>query len=254
MKATHFGECQLCGRQQKLPNGRMSIHGYAVQWSQFVGTCPGSKHLSYERSADLLSPAAVRADERAAFLLEAAAGLDASNSLLVSWRRELPRVSRRDDRKYSNERVELVDDTSKDYPCAVFAFEGKTYNAYAEFGIFGCALSVAKGLRERAARGLRQEAANHREYAAWARARAAAWKLADLQPVPPEAVDQLRMGLEFREGTQGWTLLVPVMVRYGFRGEVRDGWTCRRESDSKVFDLSSMRIRKAIKAAAEVVA
>jgi hypothetical protein len=53
-KATHRGECQICGRFQKLPNGRLSTHGYTVQWNMFQGTCPGSGELPYEQSCDLI--------------------------------------------------------------------------------------------------------------------------------------------------------------------------------------------------------
>ncbi len=52
IKATHFGECQLCGRQQKLPGGLMAKHGYTVEWSMFQGVCPGSHFQPYEKSKD----------------------------------------------------------------------------------------------------------------------------------------------------------------------------------------------------------
>ena len=41
MKATHDGECQLCGRMQKLPDGRLAKHGYTTRWGFFQGVCPG---------------------------------------------------------------------------------------------------------------------------------------------------------------------------------------------------------------------
>jgi len=53
-KATHNGECQLCGRQQKLPSDVLSKHGYTVEWGFFNGTCPGSGHKSFELSCDLI--------------------------------------------------------------------------------------------------------------------------------------------------------------------------------------------------------
>lgn len=52
-KATHYGECQVCGRNQKLPNGKLSIHGYTVDWNCFMGTCPGSHNLPWELSCDM---------------------------------------------------------------------------------------------------------------------------------------------------------------------------------------------------------
>jgi len=56
--ATHYGECQLCGHTQKLPGGGfLSLHGYTKQWGFFAGTCPGSRHLPYEQSTDLIEGA-----------------------------------------------------------------------------------------------------------------------------------------------------------------------------------------------------
>lgn len=52
MKATHYGECQLCGRQQKAPGALLAKHGYTVEWSCFNGVCPGSGHLPFEVSKD----------------------------------------------------------------------------------------------------------------------------------------------------------------------------------------------------------
>ena len=52
--ATHFGTCQICGRYQKLPNGRLSKHGYTVQWGFFQGVCHGANGLPFEQSTDLI--------------------------------------------------------------------------------------------------------------------------------------------------------------------------------------------------------
>lgn len=53
-KATHYGICQACGAEQKLPNGMLSNHGYRVQWDYFEGTCKGSKKLPFELSCDYI--------------------------------------------------------------------------------------------------------------------------------------------------------------------------------------------------------
>jgi len=52
IKATHKGECQLCGKRQLLPGDRLSLHGYAVKWKMFQGQCNGSQDLPYELSCD----------------------------------------------------------------------------------------------------------------------------------------------------------------------------------------------------------
>lgn len=69
--ATHKGCCQICGRGQKLPGGRLSRHGYTVQWGFFAGICPGSGHLPFEQSKDLIEDANASA-------LKEASRLDAS--------------------------------------------------------------------------------------------------------------------------------------------------------------------------------
>jgi len=53
-KATHAGHCQACGRLQKLPGGRLSLHGYTVTHGFFSGTCRGAKEQPFEESCDLI--------------------------------------------------------------------------------------------------------------------------------------------------------------------------------------------------------
>jgi hypothetical protein len=52
--ATHSGHCQACNSLQKLPNGKLSLHGYTVGHGFFSGICPGSKELPYEKSHALI--------------------------------------------------------------------------------------------------------------------------------------------------------------------------------------------------------
>jgi len=53
-KATHSGTCQICGCHQKLPNGKLSKHGYTTRWGFFEGVCDGAHHLPFEQSTDLI--------------------------------------------------------------------------------------------------------------------------------------------------------------------------------------------------------
>lgn len=48
-KAKFEGTCQGRGSFQKLPDGRLSNHGYTVDWGFFQGTCRGSKELPFEQ-------------------------------------------------------------------------------------------------------------------------------------------------------------------------------------------------------------
>lgn len=54
MKATHKGTCQACGSTQRLPNDKLSNHGYTVKWDMFQGVCQGSKELPFEKSCALI--------------------------------------------------------------------------------------------------------------------------------------------------------------------------------------------------------
>lgn len=54
-KATHTGECQICGNTQKLPSGRLSQHGYTVDNGWFNGICQGARELPFEQSKDLIA-------------------------------------------------------------------------------------------------------------------------------------------------------------------------------------------------------
>lgn len=52
--ATHSGTCQCCGHFQKLPNGRLSKHGYTKEWGFFDGICLGAGHLPFEQDISLI--------------------------------------------------------------------------------------------------------------------------------------------------------------------------------------------------------
>lgn len=54
MKATHQGHCQICGSVQKLPDGRLSKHGYTTKWGFFSGVCSGAGYLPFERDISLI--------------------------------------------------------------------------------------------------------------------------------------------------------------------------------------------------------
>jgi hypothetical protein len=51
-KATHTGECQICGNTQALPSGLLSKHGYTVNWGFFHGVCSGHGKQPFELSCD----------------------------------------------------------------------------------------------------------------------------------------------------------------------------------------------------------
>lgn len=76
--ATHMGTCQLCGHFQKLPGGKLSVHGYTKQWGFFAGTCPGSRYLPFEVSVDRIEMAIADHTRAAAALRVSAAEVETS--------------------------------------------------------------------------------------------------------------------------------------------------------------------------------
>lgn len=66
MKATHSGSCQCCGSQQKLPNDRLSKHGYTVEYGWFNGVCRGAGHEPFEVSCKLIETFIKQAEEHKA--------------------------------------------------------------------------------------------------------------------------------------------------------------------------------------------
>ena len=52
-KATNSGECQVCGKQHKLPRGMLAKHGYTVEHHFFNGVCQGSGSLPFEQDKTL---------------------------------------------------------------------------------------------------------------------------------------------------------------------------------------------------------
>jgi hypothetical protein len=53
-KSTHQGHCQVCGRPQMLPGGKLSKHGYTKRWGFFSGVCSGADHLPFEQDISLI--------------------------------------------------------------------------------------------------------------------------------------------------------------------------------------------------------
>ena len=54
MKAEVRGTCQACFLVQKLPNGKISLHGYERPGDGYImGDCEGSYHLPYEQSCEV---------------------------------------------------------------------------------------------------------------------------------------------------------------------------------------------------------
>lgn len=75
--ATHSGHCQACGSLQKLPKGRLSLHGYKILGGFFSGVCRGAKHEPFEVSCTLIET----------FIAEAKIALKGVQAEQAYWRR-----------------------------------------------------------------------------------------------------------------------------------------------------------------------
>lgn len=120
-KATHSGECQVCGSRQLLPNGRLSKHGYTVRWGFFSGTCTGSDELPFEQSIGLIltaienAEAAKRDEIKTAAALKALPAADATMGWITLYHKATwDRGNRKGSYKWHEVELTRVE-TTKDY-------------------------------------------------------------------------------------------------------------------------------------------
>src|SRR5579863_2290904 len=83
--ATHYGTCQACGSQQKLPAGVLAKHGYTTKWGFFEGTCRGSGERPFEKDYSLIEKFIGYAQTRLASNQEFLAGLKARPTEPKGW-------------------------------------------------------------------------------------------------------------------------------------------------------------------------
>jgi hypothetical protein len=87
-KATHKGECQICGSTQKLPDGRLSLHGYTTRWGFFSGTCSGARELPWELDSSLVAGGILSAQAQRDSMAKRVAELKADRNpakVFVKW-------------------------------------------------------------------------------------------------------------------------------------------------------------------------
>lgn len=198
MKATHFGTCQLCGREQKLPGGRLSIHGYTVEWSMFIGTCPGTHGKPFEEAYDLIEAAIGRAEQTIEGLKKAADALDADENPDHVWIYEYQKATWARGRRHGGYQwrwIPVADiaiaevDTSggyKLYQGTYKQLDGTMSRSQSLFGGAGYTRDVTKAYREMnatKAAHYRREIPEYERYIKWQTERIAAWKPQALKPV-----------------------------------------------------------------------
>lgn len=170
--ATHMGTCQLCGHFQKLPGGKLSLHGYTKQWGFFSGTCPGSRHNPFETHTDRIEQAIAEHLASAQALRASADALEASDEMWVNhyvaptWqnRKGGYRWLRVDSFTYTNNRLTVVSG-GETIELGYIAARG----AYSPDELWTKSRGALAASR-------RAMAANHDAYVTWQRERVAAWQ------------------------------------------------------------------------------
>lgn len=192
-KATHYGECQCCGHKQKLPNGRLSLHGYTKQWGFFQGVCYGAGHLPYEQDKSLCEAALVRAEAQLKAVEEEIAALRTnSNPEDVRDTVYVRSVRGRSQYRLVSGRLtmEFKPFSSGDGGYNVFHFhytlDGEEKSVKVDVGFESSRSIESAALKMNTSHASlieRQTATQLRTYIAWLRKRIADWQPKELTPV-----------------------------------------------------------------------
>lgn len=188
-KATHDGHCQLCGRLQRLPKGMLAKHGYTKEWGFFSGTCPGSDHLPFEQSRDLIAGALERVAHSIKGLQDSATYLrtepvkDAMARAEVYVRTAYGRQWLTGEVKLTEKQIGQNDDGPiiiRNFVLATVSGEYKL-EGYSH-GYPETVEAMVKALREKEAKHHDRQAAELEKYRVWLVARNKDWKPAPLIP------------------------------------------------------------------------
>lgn len=199
--ATHYGECQVCGHTQKLPNGKMALHGYTKRWHFFSGVCQGSKHLPFEQSMDMIPPRIADSKEMAKNLRARAKEKRAEKDFNVErsftyrdvgmtswqWESRFRGTQQRDvsGTLISKEMIIRPGEPSEYRYTKVmfqFTFDGKVYEK--DSGAYAQSLEEYRDkCKEHEANMILRTAGQYEEYVKWQTARIKDWKVKPLKPV-----------------------------------------------------------------------
>lgn len=185
-KATNKGHCQVCGHLQKLPNGRLSKHGYTTRCGFFEGTCFGAEHLPFEQDISLIQQAIEAAKSQSTRLNEAANITEAStdpNNVTYNAYEDWNKYGLR--KVYGYRRIAGKVEQRGDYNFWFVAsvFGNKYEHRLNLAGQGGTLESVVKFLNWLEAQTLRRTAKDADDYIAWQQSRIKGWKPTKLQPV-----------------------------------------------------------------------
>ena len=198
-KATHIGECQVCGHIQKLPNDRLSLHGYTKQWGFFNGTCWGARELPLEVSKDLIDKAIADADAHRTRLMAESAALKAGKLAegTTCWYQRYVSSKRRGDFHgyqwvqvaISREFIPWEHDPANGYLWTFWKYRDEKRERF-QIGAFNSDQSI-DDIRRELNRGYAEQSLDSNvveiaRYITWQRERIKNWSIKPLKPVPVE--------------------------------------------------------------------
>jgi hypothetical protein len=181
-KATHMGQCQCCESTQKLPGGRLSHHGYRVLWSSFVNVCPGTGHLPYEQSCDLIASFIASAESQKAQLVNLQETLRQPATEAIGWKHEYVKFATgKSDYQWRPVEIRI---SAQYHRLIEYKNAQDRWNRLDLYDRnWETLLDVAGIMNRERAKAIQKDIDGLDRYIAWQQERIAAWKLADLRPV-----------------------------------------------------------------------
>jgi hypothetical protein len=213
--ATHQGHCQLCGRLQLLPGGKMAKHGYTVEcrgsggW--FSGVCPGSNNLPFEQSIALIETHIKATLDHAESMRRMQATLRQPATETEAYVHHYFRDRQRGTGEYRWVKVAIQIEPrihASQYNQAFYELTDATRYGQANVGRHPIrvsepckdALAVASYLNARRADSYDGEIKSCLSYVEWQRARTKDWKPTDLTPCARQEKPKLTVGMTVRIG------------------------------------------------------
>ncbi|MCH9712701.1 MAG: hypothetical protein K0U20_08775 [Proteobacteria bacterium] len=186
-KATHIGTCQCCGNAQKLPNGKLSKHGYTVDYGFFNGTCSGAGQLPFEQSKDIIESLINTTQKKVDELLADAEKWENTNTG-PAWRYTFIPASWENGRKSSRkwEQIEIISSKRDFSDYEFFAWidnpKGVRGVTPGDYSIETLEDTIQHENKKYAA-SLRKRAAQGTQYIEWQKDRIKNWKPTELTPI-----------------------------------------------------------------------
>lgn len=266
---THTGHCQLCDRSQavNVKTGLIAKHGYAVEWSQFIGVCPGSDYLPYEVSTDRI-PSAIESQtaqmERLAKQLREVKAFAKSDPYFgyatCSMRPANDRFGKSIESTraghYSDEAGKYSDGSPRNIvvftPAKPFDMGPKltapaTLRTNAERGVPGLdyyshttALEAATSWRNREHAQLAGTHTRHAKYREWLTERVASWKKRELTPVVAKV--EAKRGVQFTYQGRVYTIVEENCRSNGYSSSY--DWKCSCSTRDGSFNFSKAHVSK----------